>query len=66
MVAWKNIFSHYEGNAEGDKRVTVAKHNIKIMVYTNESCVFFEKYSTRLNNVFFILYKYKEPKCKRG
>lgn len=63
--AWQNLCSHYYGNTEGDKRVMVARHDIKIMCYKNEPSFSFEKYSTRLKKAFFILDTYKQPKSKR-
>ena len=44
--AWMDLCNHYDGPAKGDKRVTVARHDIKIIHYRNESSFSFEKYST--------------------
>ena len=60
--AWQNLCSHYDGNTEGDKCVTVARHDIKIMAYKNEPSFSFEKYSTHLKKVFSTLEAYKQPK----
>ena len=45
-AAWTALCNHYDGPAEGDKRVTVARHDIKVLHYKNESSFSFEKYST--------------------
>ena len=47
-AAWKDLCHHYDGPAEGDKRITVARHDIKVLHYRNESSFSFEKYSTRM------------------
>ena len=64
-AAWQGLCAHYDGPAEGDKRVTVARHDIKLVHYRNESSFSFEKYSTRLKRSFFTLSQYEQPKSER-
>jgi hypothetical protein len=64
-AAWLALLNHYDGPAEGDKRVTVARSDINIIHYRNESSYSFEKYSTRLRKAFFTLEQYQQPKCER-
>ena len=63
--AWRDLCEHYDGDAEGDKRVTVARHDIKIIHYRNESSFSFEKYSTRLKKAFATLDQYGQPKNEK-
>ena len=63
--AWLNLCRHYDGPAEGDKRVTVARSDIGLVNYRNESSFSFEKYSTRLRRSFTTLSQYRQPKCER-
>ncbi len=63
--AWLDLCNHYDGPAEGDKRVTVARNNIKVIHYKNESSFSFEKYSTKLKKSFTTLEKYAQPKSER-
>ena len=49
----------------GQKRVTVARHDIKIMIYNNESSFSFEKYSRYLKIAFTALATYEQPKSER-
>ena len=64
-AAWLALCAHYDGPAEGDKRVTVARHDIKVLHYKNESSFSFEKYSTRLKRAFTMLEQYNQPKGER-
>ena len=63
--AWKNLCNHYNGSAEGDKRVTAARHNIKIITHNNEGAFTFEKYPTRLKKAFTTLSVYEQPKSEK-
>ena len=63
--AWLDLCEHYDGPAEGDKRVTVARSNIKLVHYKNETSFSFEKYSTRLKKSFSTLEQYGQPKSER-
>ena len=64
-AAWRDLCTHYDGPAEGDKRVTVARNDIKIVHYRNESTFSFEKYSSRLKHAFTTLSTYNQPKSER-
>ena len=63
-AAWTGLCNHYDGPAEGDKRVAIARHDIKIIHYRNESSFSFEKYSTRLKSAFTTLATYNQPKSE--
>ena len=64
-AAWISLCNHYDGPAEGDKRVTVARSDITLVHYRNESSFSFEKYSTRLRKAFITLRDYNQPKCEK-
>ncbi len=64
-AAWQALCGHYDGAAEGDKRVTVARSDINIVHYRNESSFSFEKYSTKLKKAFSTLAQYGQPKSER-
>jgi hypothetical protein len=64
-AAWNTLSGHYDGPAEGDKRVTVARHDLKIIHYRNESSFSFEKYSSKLKKAFDTLEQYQQPKTER-
>ena len=64
-AAWIALCDHYDGPAEGDKRVTVARANLDTAFYKNEATFSFEKYSTRLKKAFDTLRQYKQPKSDR-
>ena len=63
--AWDGLCGHYDGPAEGDKRITVARSNIKQAFYKNEQIFSFEKYSTRLKRAFDTLRQYQQPKSDK-
>ena len=63
--AWEDLCKHYDGPAEGDKRVTVARHDIRVLHYRNESSFSFEKYSTCLKKAFDTLAQYDQAKTER-
>ena len=52
---------HYDGTAEGERRMAVAKADLAKLFYRNESTFSFEKYVTKLLAIFNILEKYKFP-----
>lgn len=64
-AAWNALVAHYDGPAEGDKRVAIARSNIQSAFYKNESTFSFEKYSTRLKRAFDTLRQYNQPKSNR-
>ena len=59
------IFSNRYGNGEGEQRVMVARHDIKITSYGNKSSLSFEKYLTHLKKVFTTLATYEQPESGR-
>jgi hypothetical protein len=63
--AWIALCGHYDGPAEGDKRVAVARSNISKTFYKNETTFSFEKYSTRLKKSFDMLRQYGQPKSHK-
>ena len=58
MIALKD---HYDGTAEGERRMIVAKADLAKLFYQNKSTFSFEKYVTKLLTIFNILEKYKFP-----
>ena len=62
--AWTDLCDHYDGAGEGDKRITVARSDINIVHYRNESTFSFEQCSTRLRKAFQTLHDYKQGKCE--
>ena len=58
MIALQN---HYDGAAEGERRMAVAKADLGKLFYRNEATFSFEKYVTKLLAIFNILEKYKFP-----
>ena len=63
--AWNALCEHYDGPAEGDKRITIARSNIQQAFYKNEQIFSFEKYSTRLKRAFDTLRQYNQPKSDK-
>ena len=63
--AWIALCRHYDGPAEGDKRVTIARSDINLIHYRNETSFSFEKFSTRLRKAFTTLATYRQPKCEK-
>jgi hypothetical protein len=63
--AWIALCRHYDGPAEGDKRVTIARSDINLIHYRNETSFSFEKFSTRLRKAFTTLATYNQPKCEK-
>jgi hypothetical protein len=63
--AWNEVISHYDGPAEGDKRVTAARSNLSNLHYKNGTSFNFEKYSTRMKKSFSTLAQYEQPKCEK-
>ena len=64
-AAWIELCEHYDGPAEGEKRVTVSYANIDQAFYKNESTFSFERYITRLKHSFETLMHYNQPKRNR-
>ena len=64
-MAWSKLCNHYDGPAEGDKHITIARNDIKILHYKNESSFSFEQYSTRLRKAFLTLEQYEQPKHEK-
>ena len=61
-AAWFAFCEHFDGPAEGDKRVTVSRSNIDQVFYNNGSTFSFERYTTSLKHAFDTLWKYNQPK----
>ena len=61
-AAWIALFEHYDGPAEGEKRVTVSRANIDQAFYKNESTFSFERYTARIKQKFDTLPQYNQPK----
>ena len=59
------LCEHYDGPAEGDKRVTVLRAIINQEFYNNESTFSFERYTTRLKQSFYNLRQYSQPTSDR-
>ena len=64
-AAWIAFCEHYDGPAEGGKRVTVSRANIDRAFYKNKSNFSFEIYTTRLKHEFGTLRQYNQPKSDR-
>ena len=47
--------NHYDGKSEGKRRKQVAKDNLKMLFYRNETTFSFEKYITKLKQKFNVL-----------
>ena len=58
MIALQN---QYDGTAEGERRMDVAKASLTKLFYRNESTFSFEKYVTKHLTIFNILEKYEIP-----
>lgn len=63
--SWDALCQHYDGPAEGDKRITIARSNIQHAFYKNEQIFSFEKYSTKLKRAFDTLRQYNQPKSHK-
>ena len=63
--AWNELINHYDGPAEGDKRVTIARSDLSNLHYKNETSFNFEKFSTRMKKSFSTLAQYGQPKCEK-
>ena len=63
--AWIDLCNHYDGAAEGSKRVAVSRSDIQILHYKNEASFPFEQYSTRLRKAFTTLEQYEQGKHEK-
>lgn len=63
--AWLALTTHYNGKAEGDRRLTGARDTVERLFYRSETSFTFEKFSTKLKAAFDTLDKYGEPKSDR-
>ena len=64
-AAWIALCEHYDGPAEGERRVTVSRSNIDQAFYKNQSTFSFERYTNRLKHAFDTLWQYNQPKIDR-
>ena len=62
--AWIDLCNNYDGLAEGDKRIAVARSDISVVHYRNEAVFSFEQYSTKLRKAFQTLEDYGQGKCE--
>ena len=60
-TAMKALQSHYDGSAEGEGRIVIAKQTLEKLFYRHEFTFSFEKYVTALNGIFKTLERYNEP-----
>jgi hypothetical protein len=60
-LAFEALREHYDGPGEIDRRIALAKKQIKELHYKNEQSFSFDKFITRLNGAFQIL-----AECKEG
>ena len=60
-IAMIALQDHYDGKAEGERRMAVAKADLTKLFYRNETTFSFEKYVTKLLTIFNILDKYRFP-----
>jgi hypothetical protein len=60
-LAFDALRQHYDGPGEIDRRIALAKKQIKDLHYKSEQSFSFDKFSTRLNGAFQIL-----AECKEG
>jgi hypothetical protein len=54
-LAFKALREHYDGPGEIDKRISLARTQIKELFYKNEQTFSFEKFVTKLNGAFQML-----------
>ena len=59
--AMKALQAHYDGATESGRRLTVAKADLIKLFYQNESTFSFEKYVTKLLEIFNLHQTYKVP-----
>jgi hypothetical protein len=60
-IAMQALQSHYDGDAEAEKRKQAAKSDLQSLFYRHEAAFSFEKYINRLKKCFDILEKYQVP-----
>lgn len=60
-VAMQSLQSHYDGEAEAEKRKEAARSDLKVLFYKNEASFSFEKYLNRMKRCFDTLEKYGVP-----
>ena len=53
--------AHYDGTSEGVRRKQMARADLKKIFYKNETTFTFEKYVTKLKDIFDVLEKYGAP-----
>jgi hypothetical protein len=53
--------THYDGESEGERRKQVARADLEKLFYRNETTYSFEKYITKLKQIFNVLEKYNVP-----
>ena len=59
--AMQELQAHYYGTSEGARRKQVNRADLKKIFYNNETTFIFEKYFTKLKDIFNVLEKYGVP-----
>ena len=60
--AMKALQTHYDGTAEGERRMEAAQGDLTRLFYKNETTFSFEKYVTKMKECHDVLMKYGKPK----
>jgi hypothetical protein len=60
-LAMEALQSHYDGDAEAEKRKQAAKSDLQTLFYRHEAAFSFEKYINRMKKCFDTLEKYQVP-----
>jgi hypothetical protein len=60
-LAMEALQSHYDGDAEAEKRKQAAKSDLQTLFYRHEAAFSFEKYINRMKKCFNTLEKYQVP-----
>lgn len=60
-AAMEALQSHYDGDAEAEKRKQAAKSELQSLYYRHEVAFLFEKYINRMKRCFDVLEKYQVP-----
>ena len=57
----QELQDHYDGMSKGARRKTFARDDLNEIFYNNETTFTFDKYLTKLKEVFNVLEKYGVP-----
>ena len=61
IKAMQGFQAHYDGTSEVARRKQVAREDLKMILYKNETTFTFEKYVTELKGISNVLGKYGVP-----